>query len=178
MYCHLCLYLKISWENRKCFYKSITHRTISGHNILNIAVEKMINKASYDCVSKVMEWTFILSEIGWRKPVSYNHICPVIQNFITHFSGVFSRICIVSIHHNVTPCINVPEHAPDYVSFSLLMFITDYCTFFSGNFICSIYRIIIIYINRRLRQFPFHILNYFGNRFTFIVAGNQNCYFI
>ena len=169
---HLCLDLKIPGKYRECFYKAVTHGTVTCHDILDVAFEKTVNGTSYDAVSKVVERSLVLCKICRRKAVTNYHVCAFLQNLAAHFSCKLCRISIVAIYHKITLRINIPKHTADHVSFSLLILITDNCPFFSGDLVCSICRVIIIYVDHSFRKCFFHIADNLCYRLAFVVARN------
>ena len=175
---HLCLDLKISGKNRKCFYKAVTHGTVSGHNVLDITFEKAIDGTTDNAVSKIVERTFILSKICRGKAISDYHVCSVLQNFLTHLCRKFRRICIVPVNHQITLCVNITEHTADYIAFALLKLVTDNGAFFPRDFICTICGIVIIYVDHSLRKCFSHVTDNLGYSLAFVIARYQNCYFI
>ena len=60
-------------------------------------------------------------------------------------------ICIISICHNITFRINIPEHTTNYISFTLLILITYHSPILTCDLICTICRIIIIHVNCCIR---------------------------
>ena len=135
---HLCLNLKILRQYRIGFHKLIAHRTIACHNILDIAVKQPVNTASHHTVSEIMERSLILCKICRGESVANYHICAILQNLLTHFSRILSRIGIIPIHHKIALGINITEHTADYIPFSLLMLVSDYSPCLTGNLICAI----------------------------------------
>ena len=61
-------------KNRERLGKLVTESTVTGHDILDIRTEKMIDKLAYNHISKVMKRPFIFRKIRGRKPVSHHHI--------------------------------------------------------------------------------------------------------
>ena len=111
-------------------------------------------------------------EIRRRQTVADHHINLFVQHQIRHFSGVFSRIRIVAVYHNIASGINFSKHAANDITFALLIFMTHNRTRCFRDFIRMIGGIVVIDVNDSFRQNLLEIGDNFFNCLAFVIAGN------
>ena len=175
MNAHLRLDLEALGQNREAFYKFIIKGPVSCHNVFYITGKNRVDQASHQPVSRVMERSFIFREIGGGQSVPYHHISPARQNMIHHAPGIFSRIGVIPVDHQIAFCINIAEHAADYIAFALTVFIADDCPRLPGRLIGMVSGIVVININHRFRESLPVVFYHLRDCLALIVTGNQYC---
>ena len=170
MYTHLCFNFKSLRKNRESLNKSIAEGSITRHNIFYVVFKQCIDTCSHYGITKIMKRSLILFKISRRKPIPNYHISSINKDFIHHLFNLICRICIISINHYITLCINFSKHTSYYISFSLLKFISYNSTCFSRNLISSVCWVIIINIYYCLRELFSKICNHLFNSFWFIIT--------
>ena len=88
------------------------------------------------------------------------------------------RIGIIAVYQNIGIRINLAEHRPHDISFSLMFFLADYGSCPFCKFRSTIRGIIIVYIDFCFRKNRPEITDHFGNGQLFIKTRNQHCNFL
>ena len=140
---HLRLDFKALGHDGKAFDKGPAESTVARHNVRNIALKKTVHQAAHQHVSRIVEGALILRIISGgqtvaHQPVPNDHIHTLIQHLIHHLPGIFRRVCIIAIDHQVTIRLDIPEHGPNHIALALAMLIADNGPGLPGNLIRAI----------------------------------------
>ena len=165
-------------KNRKGFDEVIAQSAETRHDITDIAFEKVVDRASDQRISCIVERPLVLGEIRRGKSVADDHIRIVIKHKVCHLPRRFHRVGVVSVDENVALGIDLAEHAAEHIALALLILVPHNGAGLRGDFACSVGGVVVIDIHDRLRKRRMCILHDLAHRECLIVTGNQNCYLI
>ena len=169
---HLGLDLKALGEHRKALGEEIAEGPVAGHDIADIGLEEMIDGATNQAIAEVVEGTLILLEIGRGQAVADYHIRIALQYHIRHLPPVLRRVGVVSVYHDITLGVNLPEHPADDIALALLVFVADHGAGCAGKLCGVILRVVVIDIDDGLGELTLPVCDHLFDGFAFVVAGD------
>ena len=86
-------------------------------------MEQAIDGTTYQTVTEVVEWPFVLLEVGGAQAIANHHIV-AFEDFAHHGRRGVGGVRIVAVGHDVHIGIDVLEHGADYVALALARFLT------------------------------------------------------
>ena len=171
---HFRLDLKPLAQHREGLDELIAERPVAGHDIADAALEDGIHQPLYQPVAHIMEGTLILRVVSGGQTVAHHHIHLAFQHQIHHFPGVFRRVGVVAVDHQVAVRVDLPEHGADHIALSLTVLVAHNGPRLPSDVVGMVGGVIIIDVNIRFRQGGAVIPDHLGDGFRFIIAGDQH----
>ena len=165
-------------KDREALDEQRTERAVSGHDIRHMTAEKAVDQLSHKDVPTVVERALVLREICGGKAVADHHVVAVAQYAIRHGTGVLRRVSVVSVDHQIALRIDLAEHRPDHVALALSPLVAHDGAGGAGDLVRPVGGVVVVNIDRGIRQRRTVILHYLGDGGTFVVARYQNGNFI
>ena len=122
---HLGLDLEPAGQHRVGLDELVAESAVAGHNVLDLAAEKVVGAKAHQIVAKVVEGTLILGVVGAGQAVSHHHIGLPVCNGSYHLGGGLSGVGVVAIHQHVGFGIDLAEHAAHDIALTLLILVPD-----------------------------------------------------
>ena len=170
---HLGLNFEASRKHRIGFDEREREGTVAGHDVGDVRMEQAIDGTTYQTVTEVVEWPFVLLEVGGAQAVADHHVV-AFEHLIHHGRRCVCRIGVIAICHDVHVGIDVFEHGANHVALALARFLADDCARGCGNLGGAISGIIVVNVDVCLWQRRFEIANNLADSHFLIIARKQH----
>lgn len=94
---------------------------------VTFAWKQAIDGTTYQTVTEVVEWSFVLLEVGGAQSVANHHIV-AFEHLIHHGRRRVCRIGVIAICHDVHVGVDVFEHGANHVALALSRLLADDCS--------------------------------------------------
>lgn len=159
---HLGFDLEAARQHRIGFDEREREGAVAGHDVGDVRVEQAIDGSAYQTVAKVVEWSFVLLEVGGAQAVADYHVV-AFEHLIHHGRRRICRVCVVAIRHDVHVGVDVFEHGANHVAFALARFLADDCALAGRDFRRAVGGVVVIHVNVGARQCCLEITHYLAD---------------
>lgn len=169
---HLGLNLEASRKHRIGFDEREREGTVAGHDVGDVRMEQAIDGTTYQTVTEVVEWSFVLLEVGGAQSVANHHIV-AFEHLIHHGRRRVCRIGVIAICHDVHVGVDVFEHGANHVALALSWLLADDCALAGRDFRRAVGGVVVIHVNVGIRQCCFEIAYHLADGDFFVVTGKK-----
>ena len=138
----------------------------------------MVGAEPHQIVAEVVERALVLGVVGAGQPVTHDHVCLTLGHGGDHLGRSLSRIGVVAVHKDVRLGVYFAEHAAHDIALALLVLMADDRPGSGGQFGRAIGRVVVVDIDRSVRQDAAEIRDDLFNGLGFVVARDQDGDFI
>lgn len=171
---HLGFDLEAARQHRIGFDEREREGAVAGHDVGDVRVEQAIDGSAYQTVAKVVEWSFVLLEVGGAQAVADYHVV-AFEHLIHHGRRRICRVCVVAIRHDVHIGVDVFKHGANHVALALARFLADNRSLGCRDFGGAVGGVVVVYVDIGIRQCYFEIAYYFADGDFLVITGEKHC---
>ena len=143
---HFGFNLKAARKHRIGFDERERECTVAGHNVGDVGVEQAVDGSAYQTVAEVVEWSFVLLEVGGAQAVADYHVV-AFEHLIHHGRRRVCRVGVVAIRHDVHVGVDVFEHGANHVALALPRLLADNRALAGCDFRGAVGGVVVIYVD-------------------------------
>lgn len=169
---HLGFDLEAARQHRIGFDEREREGAVAGHDVGDVRVEQAIDGSAYQTVAKVVEWSFVLLEVGGAQAVADYHVV-AFEHLIHHGRRRICRVCVVAIRHDVHIGVNVFKHGADYVAFALARLLADNRSLGCRDFGSAVGGVVVVHVDVGIGQRCFEVAYHLADGDFLVIARQQ-----
>lgn len=136
-------------------------------------MEQAVDGSAYQTVAEVVEWSFVLLEVGGAQAVADYHVV-AFEHFVHHGGRRVCRVGVVAIRHDVYVGINVFKHGADHVALALAWLLANDRPLGCRDFGGAVGGVVVIHVDVGIRQCCFEIAYHLADGDFLVIARKQH----